>query len=76
MALTAVQLMALQRLPRIGKKTARTIGTKISGFLSDDELCAYLPQVRKVSAEQVRAALSEANLVLSKSAEVGIGWVG
>lgn len=76
MALTAVQLMALQRLPRIGKKTARTIGTKISGFLSDDELCAYLPQVRKVSAEQVSAALSEANLVLCKSAEVGIGWVG
>ena len=76
MALTAVQLMALQRLPRIGKKTARTIGTKISGFISDAELCAYLPQVRKVSAEQVKVALAEANLVLSKSAEVGIGWVG
>ncbi len=76
MALTAVQLMALQRLLRIGKKTARTIGTKISGFISDAELCAYLPQVRKVSAEQVKVALAEANLVLSKSAEVGIGWVG
>ncbi len=76
MALTAVQLMALQRLPRIGKKTARTIGTKISGFLSDAELCAYLPQLRKVSAEQVSAALSEANLVLCKSAAVGIGCVG
>ncbi|HIV54847.1 MAG TPA: DNA-protecting protein DprA [Candidatus Anaerobiospirillum stercoravium] len=76
MALTAVQLMALQRLPRIGKKTARTIGTKISGFISDAELCAYLPQVRKVSSEQVKAALAEANLVLCKSAEVGIGWVG
>ena len=76
MALTAVQLMALQRLPRIGKKTARTIGTKISGFISDAELCAYLPQVRKVSSEQVKVALAEAKQVLSKSAEVGIGWVG
>ena len=38
MALTVTQMVALQTLPRVGKKRVRALGDKIEGFVSDDEL--------------------------------------
>lgn len=51
MPLTDKQIVALQELPRIGKKKVIDIGSKITGFISDKELCDFVLNNQKPKSQ-------------------------
>lgn len=81
MALTVTQLVALQTLPRVGKKRVRALGDKLEGFVSDDELAelcgkSYGRLLQNVTPEGWSQALQAARALLKRTKEAGIGFVG
>ncbi len=81
MALTVTQMVALQTLPRVGKKRVRALGDKIEGFMSDDELAelcgkSYGRLLQNVTPEALSQVLQAARALLKRTQKAGIGFVG
>lgn len=84
MALTDKQIIALQELPRIGKKKVLDLGSKITGFISDEELCDYFLGLQsakssrstaRLTEQDFKQALKQAEIKLDKTQQAGISWI-